>query len=152
MSVYVNVTDPQATAPNPWPGVFGSTIELFFDLRDVREGFGSGYGDGVYQVLLKPALSKGESVEIWNVRSERGILKNAEVQGAPNDGGYWGSYFVPRASLGRTYEDPRPIGFHVGVDGPDLESGKRKSQLMLFGTSSNSKDASNCGVLLPPSK
>ena len=38
------------------------------------------------------------------------------------------------------------MGFDVGINGPYPEEGGRKSQIMMFGTSSNCSDASRFGA------
>lgn len=146
--IYADVVDSEASVPKAWPGVRGSAVEIFFDLRSAEDGFGSGMGEGVYQVVLRPALSEGDSVEIWNTREDRGVLEGTVATGGPTEKGYWIGFFVPWESLERDPEDFQSFGFDIGFDGPNEDGSNRKNQIMLMGSASNSSDASHYGVVL----
>lgn len=144
--IHVDVIDTHASAPQPWPGVFGSAVELFFDLRAPGQGFGEGFGRGVHQVILKPALNEAEAVAIWNPDE---ALEGGQASGGPTDKGYKVVYYLPWSVIGRSHNDLKPIGIDIGIDGPGAKPGSRKSQLMLYGTANNNKDATQYGILLP---
>lgn len=147
--VFIDVTDAYPSPPDPWPGVRGSAVELFFDFRAPNQGLGSGFGPGAYQVLLKPALKDGEKVEIWNAAANHGALEGTSATGGRTQEGYWIMFHIPWASVGRSASDTAPFGFDVGIDGPPAHGGDRKNQLMLFGTAGNNRDTSAYGLVIP---
>ena len=62
----VQVRDAHPRVPVPWPGVSGSSLELFLDLRTPEQGLGEAhYGKGVYQLLIRPALP-GTKAAVWS--------------------------------------------------------------------------------------
>lgn len=125
--------------------IHGSCVELFFDFRPQPEFGSSRYTDGVFQFLISPfAGSTLTSPQIKDLAAT-GIKVRCEQIDKEN---YFFLMFVPW-SLIEQYNTkmPRYIGFDIGVDGGDLYTKKRKSQLMLFGDSNNSKDASNFGII-----
>lgn len=150
--VYLDVTDAQPRQPEPWPGVLGSAVELFFDFREPGAGLGSAFGRGAYQVVLKPALNEGDEVAIWNASSAKGELTGTAAQGGPTAKGYWVMFHIPWSSIGREPGDTTPFGFDAGVDGPKPAGSGRKSQLMLFGNSANNQNAGGYGLVITPVK
>ncbi|MDR1282888.1 MAG: hypothetical protein LBK99_19000 [Opitutaceae bacterium] len=159
--VYVDVTDAHARLPHRWPDVRGSAVELFFDFRpSAQSATTPAYGKGVYQVVLRPALRPGDTVEIWNASKQHGILGNTTATGAPRAGGYRVVFRIPWASTGlpldpATGMPTRAFGFDVAVDAPfpaDAHASRadqRKSQIVLFGTASNSVSTSGFGLVVP---
>ncbi|WP_043587037.1 hypothetical protein [Geminisphaera colitermitum] len=159
--VYVDVTDANVRLPQRWPDVRGSVVELFFDFRPLEQTAGSpAYGKGVYQVVLRPALQSGDTVEIWNASKQNGILESTTAIGAPRTGGYWVAFRIPWASTGLPFDPAtgaptRGFGFDVAVDAPfpaDAHASRadqRKSQIVLFGTASNNVSTSGFGFVVP---
>lgn len=145
--VRVDVQDTQPRLPDPWPGVMGSCVELFFDFRPAsKRAQGGGYEPGVHQIILKPALEKDQSVEIWDASSKVGTLDGLQAEGGRiDDRHYWVALSIPWASTGMSAKAGESFGFDVGIDGPDANGPLRKSQLMLYGTSINNSDTSSFG-------
>jgi len=150
--VFVDVTDAQPHAPDQWPGVKGAAIELFFDFRKTGAGLGGGFGAGAYQVVLKPALKDGETVEIWNASPARGVLEGTSAIGGRTAAGYWVLFHVPWAATGRAADEGAPFSFDAGIDGSIAGGGNRKSQIMLFGNASNNANTAGYGLIVAPSK
>jgi hypothetical protein len=146
--VYLDVTDVQPHLPENWPGVAGAAVELFFDFRKAGSGFGTAFGRGAYQVVLKPALENGGEVAIWNASSAKGELKGTEAQGGVTPRGYWVMFHIPWESIGRQPGDTSPFGFDAAIDGATPAGGGRKSQMMLFGTGANNQNTSGYGLVI----
>ncbi|MBC2602757.1 DOMON domain-containing protein [Puniceicoccus vermicola] len=148
--VKVEVHDVNARQPVPWPSVFGSCVELFFDFRSNDERvLGGAYESGVYQIILKPALKDTESVEIWNASEKYGVLDDIQaIGGRDTDDRYWVGLSIPWSSAGGDAIFGRSFGFDIGVDGPGQLPGTRKTQLMLYGTAINNSDVTGFGNLV----
>jgi hypothetical protein len=136
------VTDAHFRAPKPWPGVLGSSVEIFLDARSLSAGLGTAaYARGVHQLVLKPTAN---GAELWDVTGGTAPLVGVSASGkclAPNL--YWVAVRVPWTALGDRNSE---IGFDLGVNGPPPGKDGRKSQLMLFGTASNAVNASDFGL------
>ncbi|MFZ2657584.1 MAG: hypothetical protein WAX69_21800 [Victivallales bacterium] len=128
-----------------WPGVEGSCVEWFFDLRSKTEGFGNAHYDkGVAQIIVKPALAASEKVALWTPSSPE--FKGIEIDGGVIDNlSYRVGIFVPWTAVDNAAKIPDSIGFDVGVDGPPAGVVGRKSQIFLFGGAYSNKDASGFG-------
>lgn len=148
--VRVQVRDSAPQLPAPWPGVKGSCVELFFDFRSPSiRAARSAYEKGVYQIVLKPALKAGENVEIWNASERSGKISGVTASGARIDAlNYWVAVEIPWSAVEIVPQPGTSFGFDVAIDGPGLQPGDRKSQLILFGDSTNSVDASKFGLLI----
>lgn len=146
LHVYVEATDAHARPPAPWPGVKGSCVEVFLDLRRPESGLGAAYGPGAWQLLLKPSLSVEGEVEVFNASEKSGPLPGAVATGGPRPGGYWLALHVPWDSLGRRPAPGETFGFDLGLDGPQPTGSGRKTQLMLFGTAANSSEPARFGL------
>lgn len=138
--LYLEVTDSNRRPPSVWPGVLGSSIEVFLDQRTAGAGLGSSsYGKGVTQLLINPAPDAQPPV--FQATENFGVLEGIESTGGNlPDGKYWVALRIPLQSSGS------PFGLDIGINGPPKEGKGRKSQLMLFGSSNNNKDASQFGV------
>lgn len=159
--VYIDVTDAHARHPRRWPDVRGSVVELFFDFRPPAQSTTTpAYGKGVYQVVLRPALQPGDTVEIWNASKQHGILEKTTAFGAPRAGGYRVAFRIPWTSTGlpldpATGGPTRAFGFDVAVDAPfpadahPSRADQRKSQIILFGSATNNVDTSGYGLVVP---
>lgn len=153
--VLVQVHDAHPRAPETWPGVGGSCVELFFDFRPPAGGLGHAvYGQGVHQVILRPSLAEGEAVAVWTPTAERfGGLRGAVAQGARiNRESYWVALCIPWADIGQAGSPGGVFGLDIGLDGSWPDQPGRKSQLMLYGTAASCQDASLFGraTLAPP--
>lgn len=144
--VQVEVTDAFFHTPATWPGVHGSSLELFLDQRASRDGLGSAaYGPGVSQLLLKPAAGT-QGVEIAQASEQFGTLQGlTAVGGTLPSGNYWIAVRIPRLNPDST------LGIDVGINGPTRDGSSRKSQLILFGSAQNGTNASAFGkAVIPP--
>lgn len=145
LSVGLNVTDTLLKRPQDWPSIQGTSVELFLDTRSQANGLGkSTYADGVAQFLLKPALNAEEKVQVWSPQLDR--LDGIEAEGGATETGYWLTCNIPWTLLQKKFtQAPEDFAFDVAVNGSFPDQPKRKSQLMLFGASFNSRDASAFG-------
>ena len=142
--LYLEVKDANQREPEKWPGVLGSSVEVFLDLRAADSGLSSpAYGPGVHQIVIKaPATG---APEIWEPTEKFGKLENVSVAGAASGNGtYWVALRIPRAlnAAGK----PESFGFDIGINGPPAKGNGRKTQIILFGTASNNTDASAFGL------
>ncbi len=146
--VRITVHDKNKGPLKTWPGVEGSCIEWFFDLRSSAKGLGgAAYDKGVTQIVAKPALSDGEKVELWSAGNTPVPFKGVEaVGGAADAASYWMGIFVPWTVIDDAAKTPDALGFDVGVDGPPAGAVGRKSQMFLFGGAYSNKDASGFGA------
>jgi hypothetical protein len=142
----LKVHDAFPRLPARWPDVRGSSVELFVDLRSSDKGLGSSrYGDHVYQFVIRPSVQPGEVQKIWCPQAD-----DIEQSGVVLSGGYlsptsyWTGVAIPWRLTGLD-KPPATIGFDFGVNGSWPDKKGRKSQLMLFGTATNSRDASAFG-------
>ena len=73
--VYLEVKDANQRPPKEWPGVLGSTVEIFLDRRAADAGLGSpAYGPGVHQLVVKaPGVA-----ELWEPTEKLGKLEGLE--------------------------------------------------------------------------
>lgn len=136
----LEVTDTNRRPPSVWPGVLGSSIEIFLDQRTTGAGLGtSSYGKGVTQLLINPA--PGTQPLVCQATDKFGVIEGIESTGGNlPDGKYWVALCIPLQSPGS------PFGLDVGINGPPKGGEGRKSQLMLFGSQNNNKDASRFGM------
>ena len=154
LSIYVEVRDSHAKLPATWPGVNGTCLEFFLDCRPLNQGLGnSRYDRNVHQLVIKPALAKGQTMAVWKASAPSADLPGKQVAGGPlAPDRYWVALRIPWRDLGLTFSPGQAIGFDLGVDGADETGSKRKSQLMLFGSAANNRDASRFGLgFLPAS-
>jgi len=147
--IRVDVRDRNKGPLKTWPGVEGSCVELFFDLRSPAAGLGSpSYGKEVAQLIVKPPLKEGEKAEIWAPPFNTDAKFSAvECAGASLDASsYWIGVFVPWTLAGANGAKPEAIGFDAAIDGPPANAIGRKSQAIMFGGASNNRDASGFGL------
>lgn len=145
----LEVRDKNQSPVEKWPGVGGSCIELFLDLRSLAGGLGSArYDRDVAQILIKPALLAGETTAIWvpPFNSDPKFEAIATAGGPLGDKSYWLGVFVPWSLANAKGTPPEAIGLDVGIDGPPAAGPGRKSQIMLFGTGANNRDAAGFGL------
>ncbi len=142
--LYLRVNDQHGIVPANWPGIDGSSIELFFDLRSAKKGFGeSFYGRGVYQILALPNIKETGSIKTWSPQSTDINQQGLKALGGPEGKNrYWLAVFMPWSMAGNNGNPPAKISFDVGVNGPFAGKAKRKTQMLLFGTVSNFKNTS----------
>jgi hypothetical protein len=147
--VHVEVRDANMKLSSAWPGVQGSCVELFVDGRAPGAGLGQpGYTADVHQLLIEPSDGAQRDLRIWSSRDKSGILPGATATGARGaDGKYWMAIAIPWRALGQPRTGDQPLGFDLGIDGPVKDGGKRKSQMMLFGTATDNVDTSNFGLV-----
>jgi hypothetical protein len=140
--VYLQVKDANQRPPKEWPGVLGSSVEIFLDRRPADAGLGSPtYGKGVSQLVVNAP----GTAELWEPTAKLGMLEGVEVAGAGLEKGkYWIALRIPRSP--RTDASPESFGFDIGINGPPARGDGRKTQIMLFGTATNNKDASAFGL------
>ncbi len=143
----VTVHDKNEGALKQWPGVEGSCIEVFIDFRSPDKGLGNApYDEGVVQIVVKPALTKSDKIELW-FPNRPSPLKGVEVVGGViNNSSYWVGMCVPWSAIDGASKLPEAIGFDVAVNGPPAGVIGRKSQIILFGGANNCKDASGFGA------
>jgi hypothetical protein len=145
------VHDRNPLPPKNWPGVQGSSLELFFDFRPGDQGRGQAeYGKGVYQFLICPALNQDMNVLVHSRQLADPAQSGIRVFGrslGPHD--YWVGISLPRKFIDAPGKAPEAFGFDIGVNGPFPDKNERKTQLMLFGTARNYCDASSFGLALP---
>jgi len=138
--IYLEVTDANLRAPRTWPSVLGSCVEIFLDYRTANRGLGNpSYEPGVHQLVVK-APTEATPV-LWEPTERLAKLDDIAVAGSSNgDKAYWIAVRVPRnqASDGN-------FGFDLGINGPPAGDFGRKNQIMLFGGSANSNNASLFG-------
>jgi hypothetical protein len=123
------------------------SVEIFFDDR----GEGSNMDKitaGAIQFLVIPSLTETPSscritnnqVELYNIRfigqkTEKGYIMEGRITPTP--------YAVEKNKLGIT--QGRVIGFDVAIDDCDDKPGERKTQMVLYGTENNYKEATRWG-------
>jgi hypothetical protein len=148
--VYVKVHDAHARLPGDWPGIEGSYVEFFFDFRAADGGLGElSYDSDVHQIVVWPAIKAGQNPAVWHASGSSSPLLNLSVGGVSLDAdNYWLILRIPASDIGRSLKTGMQMGFDVGINGPYPQESGRKSQLMMFGTSSNYSDASRFGDAL----
>ena len=140
----VKVRDTNRKAPEPWPGVVGSSLELFLDLRTPEQGLGEAhYGKGVYQLLIRPELP-GVGAALWSPQLPDAAQRGAAVTGETTRKGYIVRLTLPWRAFG-LQRVPESFGFDLGLNGVFPDQAKRKTQLMLFGTAQNFRSAADFG-------
>lgn len=140
----VKVHDANLKAPEPWPGVAGSSLELFLDLRTPEQGLGGAhYGDGVCQFLIRPELP-GVKAAIWSPQLPDAVRSGVAVTGKTQKDGYEVTVTLPWRAFGLR-RVPESFGFDLGLNGAFPDQAKRKTQLMLFGTAQNFRSAAGFG-------
>lgn len=145
--LYMDVLDIAARKPQTWPSVKGSVVELFFDFRKPGKGLGDpAYGDQTFQVLLKPQLTQAVTdVAVWSPQREK-IKATAFSQYDKATKRYWLVLRLP-------WSGPMPevFGFDIAINASPMGRSGRKTQMILFGTASNARSASDFGqVVLKP--
>ena len=140
----IQVRDAYRKAPEPWPGVSGSSLELFLDLRTPEQGLGEAhYGKGVYQLLIRPELPKVKAA-VWSPQLPDAVRSGVTVSGKPTREGYTVQVTLPWQTFGLK-RVPATFGFDLGLNGAFPDQAKRKTQLMLFGTEQNFRSAAEFG-------
>lgn len=140
----VKVRDTNRKAPEPWPGVIGSSLELFLDFRTPDQGLGEAhYGKGVYQLLIRPELP-GVQAALWSPQLPDAAQRGVTVTGETTREGYIVRLTLPWRAFGRK-QLPESFGFDLGLNGVFPDQAKRKTQLMLFGTAQNFRSAADFG-------
>ena len=143
----MKVRDASPRLPEIWPGVLGSAVELFLDLRPEGAGLGSrAYGKGVFQILFLPALEQGKHVK-WSSR-QLGKESRILVCGEPLPGyGYWVGIEIPLELLG-VGMPPERFGADFAVNGPFADRPGRKTQMFGFGGGDSWRNAEHFGTVL----
>ncbi len=147
--VFLSAKDANFRVPATWPGVLGSSVELFLDVRPSSNELGKApYAKGVSQIVFKP----GDSIEFWNFTEKFSKIEGVEVSGAMKGlGKYWLAVAIPWKSLGIKTPNGLNFGFDIGLNGPHADgTAGRKNQMMLFGDGANSKDPSGFGLARVP--
>ncbi len=147
--VHVEVQDANMKLSPSWPGVQGSCVELFVDGRTPAAGLGQpAFGPGVHQLLIEPSDGAARTLRVSDSAGKSSPLAGVTATGARGaDGKYWMAIAIPWRALGQPRASDQPFGFDLGIDGPTKDGGKRKSQMMLFGTATDNVDASNFGLV-----
>ncbi len=138
--------------PAPWPGIHGTSVELFLDLRTPEKGLGNPmYGKRVYQFLALPYLGEGEGeVKLYCPQlatlAEPGLL----ATGKRTAEGYEMTLAFPWKLANPEGKAPETFGFDLALNGAFAREGKpmRKTQIMLFGNAENARNAAAFGRLL----
>ena len=137
----------QIGRPAAFPGIHGSSVELFFDFRTPERGLGNpNYGKNVYQFLLTPALSENErEIPLYSPQLANGESGGVRAWSQRLDGGYRLRLEVPWQLAGA--RRPESFGFDLGINGAFAQGKevRRKTQLMLFGTAENARNAAAFG-------
>ncbi len=148
-ALLVNITahDANLKLPLQWPGSNGSAIELFFDFRPREDGLGrANYGPGVYQILILPE-AEGQPARFHCAQApdlmERGVTLESKKL-SPTD--YSVTVRIPWRSV-KLEQVPPVFGFDIGLNGSFPEKAGRKTQLMLYGTTANFRNASYFGTV-----
>ncbi len=142
--VEVEARDLNLRTPSPWPGANGSAVELFFDFRPEQGGLGEvNYAPGVSQFLLRPAIGNApaafHSAQLPDA-AERGV----KLECKSLDKGYLLTFTLPWRAVGLD-KAPSLFGFDLGINGSYPDKTARKTQLMLFGTTMNFRNAADFG-------
>lgn len=140
--VYLEVKDANQRAPKEWPGVVGSSVEIFLDYRSAEGGLSRAtYEPGVHQIVVKAPTT--EAPLLWEPTEKLAKLKDVAVAGCgTGPGKYWIALRIPRDAN----FSGDAFGFDLGINGPPAGDFGRKSQIMLFGNASNSNNASLFGL------
>ena len=148
LSVYVKVHDAHPDLPEAWPGVAGTCLEFFFDFRSENEGLGNpNYGRDAHQIVVRPVIKQGQKPGVWHPSASSSPLPNLSVEAGCLDAeNYWVALRIPWSDIGRSFNPGMRMGFDIGVNGPPRNRKGRKTQIMMFGGSSNCVDASLFGV------
>lgn len=134
-----------------FPGIDGTSVELFCDFRKPGKGLGDGkYSDGCYQFLIEPAAATTTSV--LRVFSPQIVQKGRKApplptaEGVRTKEGYTLTVRIPWRIANAKGIPPETFGFDFGANCafPDGKPGRR-AQMMLFGTASNASSASAFG-------
>lgn len=145
--VLMKVRDRSPRLPEIWPGVLGSAVELFLDLRPVNGGLGRrAYEKGVFQILYLPALKK-DGVPLWHSRQLKQDKRIRTVGGPLSGYGYWVGMELPLELLG-VEKPPERFGADFAVNGPFRDRPGRKTQMFGFGESDSWRNAENFGTVL----
>ncbi len=143
--IAVKVCDAVAKPDPDFPGVQGSVLELFFDFRKADAGFGRPlYGKQVFQFLIQPGIKP----IVWSPQIPKGKMASTGIvcSSTPLGKEYSTVLFLPWKFTGLTPVPGTAFGFDLGIDAPWPDKAKRKSQIMLFGTAENSRNASAFGI------
>lgn len=153
--LYMDVLDIAAREPQTWPSVKGSIVELFFDFREPGKGLGNGvYGRQTFQVLLKPILGpEVTDVAVWSPQLDT-MQVPAYSQYDKATHRYWVAMRLPWSVVpdlrSRIKEMTHGglIGFDLAINAAPSDGPGRKTQMILFGTAANARNASAFGQLL----
>ena len=135
----------------PFPGVRGTSVELFCDFRKPGKGLGdSKYSDGCYQFLIEP--TDATTTSVLRVYSPQLVLKGRKApplpkaEGIRTKEGYNLTVRIPWRIANKEGTPPETFGFDFGANCafPDDKPGRR-AQMMLFGTAGNASSASAFG-------
>lgn len=139
----IKVKDDAARPAAQWPGISGSVIELFFDFRRPGAGLGKNiYSRGAWQFLVQP----GAEPKIWSPQASDPAGKGVRVFSTPLEKNYSCVIFIPWSFARIRPEPGMAFGFDVGINAPWEKKNERKTQIMLFGTVNNARDASGFGT------
>jgi hypothetical protein len=153
--LYMDVLDIAAREPQTWPSVKGSVVELFFDFREPGKGLGDGvYGRQTFQVLLKPILGpEVTDAAVWSPQLDK-LHASAYSQYDKASGRYWVAMRLPWSVVpgvgnrDKAITKEGLIGFDLAINAAPAGGPGRKTQMILFGTAANARNASAFGQLL----
>ncbi|MPN08636.1 hypothetical protein SDC9_155921 [bioreactor metagenome] len=147
--IAARVRDVKFRLPRVWPGVLGSSVELFFDFRTPAEGLGKPeYTSNVFQFLILPPKESGTAPQFWCPQLPELTAQAVQLRGDRLDDGYWLTLEIPWTRVRPDGMRPVRFGFDAAVNGSFGDRDERKTQLMMFGTMQNFRDASKFGMIL----
>lgn len=145
--IKLEACDAYRKPPVPWPGVLGSGAELFFDFRRPGGGLGNAnYASGVYQFLLRPGIA-GAAPALYSPQMADPQKNGVEIRSGETGKGYFAAVRIPWRAVTPDGRKPEKFGFDFGLNGAYPDKPGRKTQLMLYGTPLNFRNAADFGVV-----
>lgn len=145
--IKLEACDAYRKPPVPWPGVLGSGAELFFDFRRPDGGLGNAnYAPGVYQFLLRPGIA-GAAPALYSPQMADPQKNGVEIRSGETGKGYFAAVRIPWRAVTPDGRKPEKFGFDFGLNGAYPDKPGRKTQLMLYGTPLNFRNAADFGIV-----
>jgi hypothetical protein len=149
LRVAVDVTDDRLNAGAEEPHL-NDGIEIYLDVRPEATRGIPRYGPGVYQLSVVPGLG-GRPHRLGGIARKGAPMDSVRIRSVPSDNGYRIEVLLPQALLEFEGMSPGPT-FNLDIGINDADAGRRESQLMWSGSSSNWSDPRGFGRMRPSSK